>query len=184
MEEFYHGTTVLFEEFDLSHAFEGDGKAKFGYGVYVTSSYPSAAHYSAANPNATTHYVYTVEIPDLQEDNYIAFKEPVKPSVLKKATEKLGVTIPEKVTTDGKLFRKYLAKQLTGNHDIAGEKAASAFLDSIGVDYIVWPYNWKNPSLGTNRAVLNDKKVRITRVDEVEVDDKKQLVAGSEKQVR
>lgn len=44
METFYHGSTRLFDSFDLSHALEGDGKIKFGYGVYVTSSYDSAAH--------------------------------------------------------------------------------------------------------------------------------------------
>lgn len=49
---FYHGSHVLFDEFDLSHALEGDGKVKFGYGVYVTSSYNSAAHYSGADPDA------------------------------------------------------------------------------------------------------------------------------------
>ena len=39
METFYHGTTELFHQFDSSHALEGDGKAKFGYGTYVTESY-------------------------------------------------------------------------------------------------------------------------------------------------
>ena len=28
---FYHGRSVLFDSFDLAHALEGDGKAKFGY---------------------------------------------------------------------------------------------------------------------------------------------------------
>ena len=46
MQTFYHGTSVLFPKFDLSHALEGDGKVKFGYGVYVTSHYRSAAHYA------------------------------------------------------------------------------------------------------------------------------------------
>lgn len=32
-EIFYHGSGVLFDDFDLSHALEGDGKVKFGYGV-------------------------------------------------------------------------------------------------------------------------------------------------------
>lgn len=30
---FYHGSSVLFTRFDLSHVLEGDGKVKFGYGV-------------------------------------------------------------------------------------------------------------------------------------------------------
>ena len=42
MEIFYHGSSVLFNRFDLSHVLEGDGKVKFGYGVYLTSSFKSA----------------------------------------------------------------------------------------------------------------------------------------------
>ena len=77
MEIFYHGSHNLFDSFDLSHALEGDGKVKFGYGVYVTSRYTSAAHYSGSNPQSNDHYVYTVEVPDKTEGNCIAFKQPV-----------------------------------------------------------------------------------------------------------
>lgn len=93
MQTFYHGTSVLFPKFDLSHALEGDGKVKFGYGVYVTSHYRSAAHYAGANPAATQYYVYTVEIPDIKDDNYIAFKEVVNPAIVELAEQKLGESI-------------------------------------------------------------------------------------------
>lgn len=184
MQTFYHGSSVLFPKFDLSHALEGDGKVKFGYGVYVTSHYRSAAHYAGANPAAKQYYVYTVEVPDMREDNYIAFKEPVHAAILKKTEEKLGEAVPEKFTKDGKDCRKFLAKKLTGKVDLEGEKAASAFLINIGVDFIVWPYNWKNPALGTNRAILDDNNVRIVSVDQVQLDNKKQLIEGSEKPVK
>ena len=183
MQTFYHGSPVLFQKFDLAHALEGDGKVKFGYGVYITSQYKSAAHYAGSNPNATQYFVYTVEVPDMKEDNYIAFKESVKPSILKRAAQKMGEPIPEKFTLDGKDFRKFLAKKLTGKVDLEGEKAASAFLTSIGVDFIVWPYNWKNPALGTNMAVLDDSKVIIKSIDQVELDNKKQLIEGSQQPV-
>lgn len=181
METFYHGSPVLFSEFDLAHALEGDGKVKFGYGVYVTSHYRSAAHYAGANPAATQFYVYTVEVPDMAEDNYIAFKERVNPAIIQRAEAKLREAIPEKFIQDGKDFRKYLAKKLTGKVDLAGEKAASAFLLAIGVEFILWPYNWKNPALGTNRAILDDRKVKIISIDQVQLDTKKQLVEGSQK---
>ena len=184
MQTFYHGSSVLFSKFDLAHALEGDGKVKFGYGVYVTSHYRSAAHYAGTNPVATQYYVYTVEVPDMRDDNYIAFKQPVNPAIVAKSQEKLGETIPEKFTLDGKDFRKFLAKKLTGKVDLEGEKAALAFLISIGVDFIEWPYNWKNPALGTNRAVLDDKKVNIVSIDQVELDSKKQLVEESQKPVK
>ena len=183
METYYHGTSRLFDRFDLSHVLEGDGKVKFGYGVYVTSHFSTAAHYAGANPTASDYYVYTVEIPEQKEDNFIAFKQPVHPAILQRTEAKLGGQVPEKFSLDGKDFRKYLAKKLTGILDMAAEKAASEFLDSIGVDYIVWPYNWKNPALGTNRAILNDSKVRIVAIHQVQLDAKKKLIPGSEKPV-
>ena len=187
MAVFFHGSHALFDRFDLSHALEGDGKVKFGYGVYVTSKYSTAAHYSAANPAANDHYVYTVEIPQKTETNCIAFKEPVHPDIVVAAQEKLGEVIPEKVLQDaGKDFRKYLAMKLTGEKKVSleGEMAATAFLLSIGVELIEWPYNWKNPSLGTNRVVLDDSKVTILQIDRMQVDDKKKLIEGSIQKVR
>ena len=181
---FYHGSSVLFHRFDLSHVLEGDGKVKFGYGVYLTSSFKSAVHYSGANKSATTHFVYTVEIPDLTEDNHIDFKRPVHLDIVKRAEQKLGNAIPQKFTLDGKDFRKYLAKILGGGSDVKSEKLASEFLNCIGVEFITWPYNWKNPSLGTNRAVLDDRQVKIVRVDQVQLDSKKQLIEGSQTEIK
>ena len=60
----------------------------------------------------------------------------------------------------------------------------SEFLASIGVEYIEWPYNWKNPSQGSNRAILNDSKIRIVKIDSVMLDDKKKLIPGSETEVK
>lgn len=184
MEIFYHGSPNIFSEFDLSHALEGDGKVKFGYGVYVTSHYRSAAHYAGSNPDAKHYYVYTVAVPSMGGANFIAFKQPVNPYIVALAEEKLETKVPEKYLQDGKDFRKFLAKRLTGKVDLEGEKAASQFLLSIGVDFIVWPYNWKNPNLGTNRAILDDQKVRIQKVEEVDLDEKKQFIEGSERAVK
>ena len=183
MEIFYHGSSVLFDRFDLSHVLEGDGKVKFGYGVYLTSSFKSAAHYSGVNKSATTHFVYTVEIPELTDDNHIDFKKPVHLDIVKEAEQKLGHTIPQKFTLDGKDFRKYLAKILGGGSDVQSEKLASEFLNCIGVEFITWPYSWKNPDLGLNVAVVDDKKVKILKVHQVELDNKEQLIPGSEKEV-
>ena len=181
---FYHGSHVLFDEFDLTHALEGDGKVKFGYGVYVTSSYNSAAHYSGANPDATEHYVYTVMAVPKLVDNYIAFKQPVNPKIIQRAEEQLTCKIPEKAAADGKEFRKFIAKKLTGKLDLEAEKAASKFLLSIGVDFIEWPYSWKNPDLGMNRAYLDESALVILQVDKVLLDDKKRLIEDSLEQVR
>lgn len=180
---FYHGSSALFDRFDLSHVLTGAAKVKFGYGIYLTSSFKSAAHYSGANKETTTLYVYTVEIPEITPNNHISFKQPVNPDIVKRAENKLGVSIPEKFVLDGKDFRKYLSKTLGGGYDIQSEKLASEFLNSIGVQYITWPYSWKNPSLGTNVCVLDENKIRIVKIEQVELDAKQQLIPGSEKEV-
>ena len=180
---FYHGSSVLFHRFDLSHVLEGDGKVKFGYGVYLTSNFKSAAHYSGANKTATTHFVYTIEVPELTEDNHIDFKKSVHPDIIKRAELKLGAPVPQKITLDGKNFRKYLAKVLGGGSDVRSEKLASEFLNCIGVEFITWPYSWKNPDFGLNIAVLDDSKVKVLKVHQVELDNKQQLIPGSEKKV-
>ena len=192
---YYHGSSVLFSRFDLSHALEGVAKAKFGYGIYLTSSFRSAAHYSGVNKSATTHYVYTVEVPDITEDNHIAFKQLVNVDIIRQAEQRLGIPIPMKATLDGKDFRKFLVKHFSElidvdlRHDadtprLMGEQETSEFLRSIDVDFITWPYSWRNPQLGMNLAVLDDSKIKITSVHQVELDAKQQLIAESEKEVR
>ena len=130
------------------------------------------------------YYVYSVEIPDLNETNSIAFKQAVHESIVRSAEDKLGLLIPEDVTLDGKTFRKFLAKTLTGSVCMDGEKAAAEFLDSIGVNCIVWPYSWRNAALGVNCAVFNADKTRIIEVHQVELDAKKKYVPDSKLLIR
>ena len=49
------------------------GKAKFGFGTYVTESYTSVAHYAynKKRPENKDYYVYTLEIPDMTDDNHL-----------------------------------------------------------------------------------------------------------------
>ena len=97
----YHGSAALFYRFDPSHLLEGDGKFKFGVGAYLTSSYSTAAHYSGVS-GSLDKYVYTVEIPDMTEDNYLHSLRPVHPSIIAKAEAKLGVSIIEEACQRGK----------------------------------------------------------------------------------
>lgn len=192
MEIFYHGTSVLFDNFDLAHALEGDGKVKFGYGVYVTQMYKTAAHYSGSGrgKSAADHYVYTIEVPNITEDNHIWSNKPVHPEIVKRAEAKLGETVPAELVSVGKMLRKYIGnkvlgrtgtiKQLSGKADLEAEKAASQFLLSIGVEMLVWPYSQTKPDGEQNRAILDDSKVRIVKIDRVELDDKAQLIPNSE----
>ena len=199
MAVFYHGSSVLFDSFDLSHALEGDGKVKFGYGVYVTERYSSAAHYAfnKKRPENTDYYVYTLDVPARTEDNCLPLMKgvPVPASIVSRTEAELGETLPLEAKTEGIPFRKYLANLLEGNRkpvrqmtdkaSVEGEKAAAAFLLSIGVELIEWPYSWTKPDAEKNMAVLDDAKVRVLRIDKVDLDPNgHHLVEGSETLVK
>ena len=193
METFYHGTSVLFKKFDIAHALEGDGKIKHGAGIYLTTGYKRAAHYSCKRPGSTDFYVYTVEIPDLSTDNCIEFKEAVSPSIIHRAEEKLGESISHEVTTDGKLFRKYIAMKLAGkkkNEKLTAddEIAAADFLVKIGVIYNKVPFIWAKPVVHYDVIVMKADVMKIIKVEKVDLAiDKKtkkpELVEGSEKEI-
>lgn len=193
---FYHGSSAEpFDRFSLDHALEGDGKVKFGWGVYVTEKYSTAAHYAfnKHRPENKDFYVYTVEIPDRTPDNCLSLLKgvPVAESIVNRVEAKLGETIPAEAKVEGIPFRKYLANKLTGEDKpakkmidkatVEGEKAASEFLSSLGVHLIEWPYNWQKPEAEKNMAVLDDRNVRIVRIEKVELDPKgHQLIEGSQ----
>lgn len=187
---FYHGTSVLFKHFDIDHALEGDGKIKHGAGIYLTTGYKRAAHYSCKRPGSTDYYVYTVEIPDLTSDNCIEFKEAVSPSIIQRAEKKLGESIPQEVTADGKLFRKHIAMQLAGKKKSQkltpeDEIAAADFLVKIGVIYNKVPFIWEKPVVHYDVIVMKAEVMRITKIVKVALAiDKKtkklELVEGSE----
>ena len=198
--QYYHGSSAEpFDRFSLDHALEGDGKVKFGWGVYVTEKYATAAHYAfnKHRPENRDFYVYTVEIPDRTPDNCLSLLKgvPVAESIVKRVEAKLGEAVPEEAKIEGIPFRKYLANKLTGEDKpmrkmidkatVEGEKAASEFLSSLGVDLIEWPYNWQKPDAEKNMAVLDDRNVRIIRIEKVELDPKgHHLIEGSQQVIK
>jgi hypothetical protein len=197
MEIFYHGTCRLFQEFSLSFLGQGEGKSTFGQGINVTSSYATAALYAAKAGKANgvdDCYVYTVEIPSMTDDNHVFSRRPVHEEIIQRTEQVLGERIPDEVKEAGKFFRKYLGNLLTnqrgtvkkmmGKADAVAENAASKFLDEIGVDFLVWPQSQRKPDGDTNRAVLNERKIKILKIEQVSVDEKNKLIPGSEREVK
>lgn len=185
---FYHGSPERFDQFDLSKAGEGTG-VKFGFGVYLSESEASAVHYSQPRnmPPTEVHYLYTVEIPELTEDNHLVSAQPVNPAIVKKTEEKLGKSVPKEVTEKGKEFRKWVGCALTGakKPGFEEEKAAAQFFDEIGVFCNVWPQAQTNPDGLKNCAVFNADKVHIVKVEHIEIEEKKgKNVLVSRKQVK
>ena len=193
----YHGSCHLFDKFSLSFLGSGEGKSKFGQGIYITSSYKTAALYAskAAKANSKeSYYVYTVEVPKLTDDNHIFSCKAVNASVVERVEKELGEAMPDEVKVAGKRFRKYLGnlligqrgtvKQMMSKAAATAENAVSQFLNSVGVIYLAWPQSQTKPDGETNRAVLNEKDIKILKVEQVECDEKNKLIEGSEKLIQ
>lgn len=187
---YYHGSPELFDMFDLSKAGDGTG-IKFGFGVYLTESEASAVHYSQPRnlPPVKDHYLYTVQVPELTDDNHLVSAQPVPEAIVKRAEAKLGQAIAQEKTRLGKEFRKWIGMTLTNSKKVSleSEKAAAAFLDSIGVFCNVWPQAQSKPDGLKNCAVFDAKKVHILKVEHVEVEmkcGKYVLVKDSKKEVK
>ena len=196
-EIFYHGSCHLFDKFSLSHLGSGEGKSKFGQGIYITSSYKTAALYAskAAKANGKEScYVYTVEVPKLTDDNHIFSCKAVNASVVERVEKELGGVMPDEVKVACKLFRKYLGnlligqrgtvKQMISKADATAESAVSQFLNSIGVIYLAWPQSQTKPDGETNRALLNEEDIKILKIEQVECDEKNKLIEGSKKLIQ
>lgn len=192
----YHGSCHLFDKFSLSHLGSGEGKSKFGHGIYITSSYKTATLYAAKAAKANGKeccYVYTVEVPMLTEDNHIFSCKPVSADIVQRVEKEIGEAIPNEVKSAGKLFRKYLGNLLTGQRstiknmmgkaDAVSENTVSEFLNKVGIVYLAWPQSQTKPDGDTNRAVLNENDIRIIKIEQVEVDEKNKLIEGSERVV-
>ena len=193
-ETFYHGTCYLFDKFSSAFLGTGEGKSKFGHGIYITSSYKTAALYAAKAAKANGKeccYVYTVEVPMITDDNHIFSCKPVNEDVVQRVEKEIGEAIPDEVKSAGKLFRKYLGNLLTGQcstikkmmskADATAESVVAEFLNKIGIVYLAWPQSQTKPDGETNRAVLNENDIRIVKVELVEVDEKNRLIEGSER---
>ncbi len=196
METFYHGSCRLFNSFSLSHLGEGEGKSKFGHGIYVTSSYDTAVLYAAKAGKAngvSTFYVYTVEVPDLDVDNHIFSCRPVPAEVAQRIGGLLNAQIPPEASASGKFFRKYVGnlithqlgsvRQMTGKADAVAESAASKFFGENGIVCLAWPQAQTNPDGITNRAILREDCIRIVRIEQVEADDRNRFVEGSQREI-
>ena len=170
----YHGSPKFFEKFDLSKTGDGTG-IKFGFGVYLTESEATAVNYAEPREKSQprkqvkfkNHYLYTVEIPDLTDDNHLVSAQPVHPAIIQRVEAKLGQAIPQKMTLQGKEFRKWIGMVLTGSttRSLQSEKAASEFLDSIGVFCNVWPQHQSKPDSLKNYAIFNASKVTIKQIE-------------------
>ena len=196
-ETLYHGSCHLFDKFSLSFLGSGEGKSKFGHGIYITSSYKTAVLYASKAAKANGKeccYVYTIEVPMINNDNHIFSCKAINASVVDRVEKVIGEAIPDEVKSAGKYFRKYLGNLLIGQRttvkkmmakaDATAENAVSQFLNSVGVIYLAWPQSQAKPGGETNRALLNEKEIKILKIEQVECDDKNKLIEDSKKLIQ
>ena len=196
-ETLYHDSCHLFDKFSLSFLGSGEGKSKFGHGIYITSSYKTAVLYASKAAKANGKeccYVYTIEVPMLNNDNHIFSCKAVNPSVVDRVEKVIGEAISDEVKSAGKYFRKYLGNLLIGQRttvkkmmakaDATAENAVSQFLNSVGVIYLAWPQSQAKPDGETNRALLNEEEIKILKIEQVECDDKNELIEDSKKLIQ
>lgn len=169
MGTYYHGSSAIFDRFNLDKLGEKNG-CKFGVGVYLTESFETAAHYSKPRKGTVDHhYVYTVEVPLKTEDNCLPYYGvPIPSGIIARVEAKMEESLPDllkgsgrmpdgkggtKGVSLGKILRKYIAHRLSGvakeklvkesqidkKTTLTGEVKASEFLLSIGVLFIEWP---------------------------------------------
>jgi hypothetical protein len=171
----YHGSPYLFDHFESSKAGDATG-LKYGFGVYLTEIEATAVHYSQPRKLDFTekHYLYTVEIPDFGEGEFLVSAKPVSGSIIVKAEQKLGVEVPESVKAKGKEFRKWFGKALagTGSSQFEQERQAAEVLESLDVHYNVWPQSQSNPEGPKNIAVFDPARVRIVKREEIDIEYK------------
>ena len=161
--------------------------------MVITSSYATAALYAskaAKNNGVDTIYVYTIEVPDLTEDNHVFSCKPVNPKVSAAIEAALGQDIPEEAKAAGKFFRKYVGNALVGNvaavkkmigsASSEAENAVANFFNENGIIYLAWPQAQTKPDGDTNRAVLNAECIKILKIEQVQTDAKNKLIKGSE----
>ncbi len=135
-ETFYHGSACCFDKFSLSYLGTGEGKSKFGHGIYITSSYETAEHYAIKAMHLNTHciggycYIYEVEVPQLTDDNHIFSSRPVNEDIIKRAEEKIEERIPDEAKSAGKYFRKYIGNLLVGNRTTIKKMISKADADA------------------------------------------------------
>jgi hypothetical protein len=169
----YHGSPALFKQFSLDKSGESTG-IKFGYGVYLTEVEASAVHYSQPRNLEPTpeHYLYTVAIPPLTDENHLVSARPVAPSIVARVEQQLNAKIPTEITKAGKEFRKYVGCLLTGGKKAgyAEEQRAAEFFDSIGVLYNVWPTAQTVPDGPKNICVFNPDHITIIKTEAIEIE--------------
>ena len=204
IETFYHGSCRLFKKFSLSFLGTGEGDNKFGKGIYITSSYKTAAKYAAKaakRGGSDAYYVYTIEVPVLTESNHLYSNGAVNKDIVAIVEKEIGEAIPEEAKAIGKFFRKYVGNLLDHKQNGPDKKRktlnqmtraatpdvellASAFFRKHGLTFYAWPQSQTKPDGETNRVVLNENDIRIVKVEQVECDEKNKLIEGSEKLIQ
>lgn len=189
MKTFYHGTSKLFGEFrPLETIGTGEGKSKFGWGVYLTSAFSTAVLYSGKGPGreAADHYIYSVDIPDpdTHPEKYFVLHKPVPEDIASLATSEVGPISDDALgwghefrkELETKLFVKEYGRKPKSAEGGVAQKLAADWFYSHGIIGLIWPHGgW--PKRGEAKlvdnldvAMFNGKDIVISKIERIDVE--------------
>ena len=155
LQKVYHGSGADFEEFDHSHM--GEGLQIHGAGTYVSVAKGKAEGYARKLAEDGSSNLYTVEIPDRKDGNYIEEEQTYKANdelrtkvdaaLAERGMEPLG----NEDMTGRKLYREV-------KNRLKSKKAASEFFEKLGLKGV----HYFGRQDGECYVVFNDKDLKIT----------------------
>ena len=174
----YHGSGAEFERFDHSHMGEGEGSQAYGWGSYVTEAEGIGWTYAQKGKKpgeGASGYVYTVEIPDKKESNYLEWEKEVEDAERDRVIEALSELDPSEADVDyflDKLEEYENAYTLTGGglyrlldkYAFNSDRKASEFLLGMGYKGVSVPAQYTSGGRkdgARNYVIFNESDLKI-----------------------
>jgi len=179
----FHGTTANFDKFDPNFIGKGQGAQFYGSGVYVTTSRETGEGYArlvSDNNGAPDKYVYTVDIPDDNGNNYLNIigNTPELYDKIANGFKKLRPDIADSIDYCFQYCKENDTLMWLFQSSCEYElnlKEISEMLMSLGFDGIKVPVTFSGPGgdagigrEGYNYTIFDANKVKIIRKDRLQ----------------
>lgn len=163
---FYHGSSQLFDRFDMDKIGTGYELSKFGYGLYFSNTLAQAEYYAyeASRGKGQTQYIYEVKI--FEKESFLEWDHNIPENVHHQISKKLREIDQEDEANDmDQELEEYMETwSMASTYEImtailGGMKEASEFLYDCGIGGVI------------SDAVIHDAKVYTTFSDRVKIID-------------
>lgn len=137
---FYHGSAYTFDKFDMSKVGSGDGKNKYGFGLYFSDNEDTARYYFrelGIGKQKKTAKIYSVRLKNV--DDYVGWEDEISDDLLQKVIKKLNSKMlyedAEEIERENNEYGLWSFRSLYEHLSVIldGQKQATDFLNSLGV---------------------------------------------------